>query len=73
MTSQTGQQVIAIHIYLIPNSSRTKGNQSMKFDQLIKYSLRNIALQNPCRKWVRVTSSKSHFFFFLISIWGKSK
>ena len=40
MTSQPGQQTIAIHI--LPNISRTKGNQAMKFGQLIEYNMRNI-------------------------------
>ena len=35
MTSQPGQQTIAIHILL--NISRNKGNQAMKFDQLIQH------------------------------------
>ena len=34
MTSQTGQQIITIHI--LPNILRSKGNQSMKFGKLIK-------------------------------------
>ena len=42
MTSQPGQQTIAIHI--LPNISRSKGNQTMKLEQLITYSKRNIFL-----------------------------
>ena len=38
MTSQTGQQIITIHI-LLPNISRSKDNHAMKFDQLIKYNM----------------------------------
>ena len=34
MTSQRGEQTIVIHI--LPNISRSKGNQAMKFDQLIE-------------------------------------
>ena len=34
MTSQPGQQTIAIHI--LPNISRSKGNQAMKFGQVIE-------------------------------------
>ena len=48
MTSQTGQQVIAIHI--LPNISRSNGNQAKKFGQLIKYNARNIFLQKSCKK-----------------------
>ena len=43
MTSQTGQQIITIHILF--NISRNKGNQTMKFDQLIEYNIRNIFLE----------------------------
>ena len=43
MTSQTGQQILKMHI--LPNISRSKENQAMKFDQLKKCSLRNIFLQ----------------------------
>ena len=40
MTSQPGQQIITIHIF--PNISRIKGNQTMKFGQLIEYNKGNI-------------------------------
>ena len=40
MTSQPGKQTIAIHIML--NISIGKGSQTMKFGQLIEYSMRNI-------------------------------
>ena len=33
MTSQTGKQISTIHV--LPNISRSKGNQAMKFGQLI--------------------------------------
>ena len=36
MTSQSGLQTIAIHI--LPNISQSKGNQTMKFGQLIEYN-----------------------------------
>ena len=35
MTSETGQPIITIHIF--SNISRSKGNQEMKFGQLIEY------------------------------------
>ena len=44
MTSQTGQQAIAVHIF--PNISRRKRNQKMKFGQLIEYNMRNILMKN---------------------------
>ena len=34
MTPQTGQQTIIIHV--LHNISRTKANQTIKFDQLIE-------------------------------------
>ena len=40
MTSQTGQQIITIHI--LPNISTSKGNQGIKCGQLIKYKVRYI-------------------------------
>ena len=44
MTSQPGQRTIAIHI--LPNISRSKGNQTMKFGQLVEYQMRNIFSKN---------------------------
>ena len=44
ITSQPGKQTIAIQI--LPNISRSKGNQARKFDQLIKYNMRNVFLDN---------------------------
>ena len=43
MTSHTEQQVIAIHI--LSNILRSKGNLTMKVDQLIIYKMRNIFLE----------------------------
>ena len=43
MTSQPGQQTIAIHI--LPNISRGKGNQTMKFGQLTDYNMRIIIIE----------------------------
>ena len=56
MTSETGSQTIAI--YILPNISQSKGNQTLKFGQLIEHYKRNIFLQRSCGKWVRETSSK---------------
>ena len=44
MTLQLGKQTIAI--YILPNVSRTRGNQTMKFGQLIEYELRNTFLNH---------------------------
>ena len=48
MTSQPGQQTIAIH--LLTNISRSKGNQAMKLGQLIEYNLRNTFLKKSYTK-----------------------
>ena len=40
MTSQLGKQTIAI--YILQNISRSKGNQTIRFVQLIEYEMRNI-------------------------------
>ena len=48
MSSQPGLKTIAI--YILPNISQTKGNQRMKFGQLIEYNKRNIFLEKLCRK-----------------------
>ena len=44
MTLETGKQIIAIHV--LPNISRSKDNQAMKFGQLIEYNMRNSFLEN---------------------------
>ena len=44
MTSQPGKQTIAIHMF--PNISRSKGNQTMRFGQLIEFNVRKIFLKN---------------------------
>ena len=56
MTSQPGLQPIAIHI--LPIISQSKGNQTMKFGQLIEY----VFLQKLCQKRGRETSSRPHYF-----------
>ena len=44
MTSQPGLQTTAIQI--MANISKSKGNKSMKFGQLIEYNKRNIFFKN---------------------------
>ena len=56
MTLQPGSQIIAIHI--LPNISRGKGNQAMKFRQLIECNMRNIFVEKPYTKCVGETSPK---------------
>ena len=44
MMSQTGTKTIAVHI--LPDISRSKGNQTMKLGQLIEDNMRNIFYKN---------------------------
>ena len=54
MTSQPGEQTILIHI--IPNISKSKGNQVIKFGQLIKYNTSTIFLEKSHKKYGGETS-----------------
>ena len=56
ITSQPGKQTIVIHI--LPNISRNKGNQAMKFGQLIEYNMRNITLAKSYTKCGEETSHR---------------
>ena len=49
MTPQAGEKTIAIHV--LPNICRSKGNQSLKFGQLIQFNMRNIFLEKPYSKY----------------------
>ena len=57
MTSQPGQQRIAIHI--LPNISRSKGNQTMKFGQLIDYNMGHIFVEKSYTKCAGETIPRS--------------
>ena len=46
MMLKPGQQTITRNI--LPHTSRSKGNQTMKFGQLIEYKKRNNFLQKSC-------------------------
>ena len=46
MTSDPCQQTITVHIF--PDISRSKGNQTMKFGQVIEYSKGKNFLQKSC-------------------------
>ena len=48
ITSQSGKKIIAT--YILPNFSKSKGNQTMKFGQLIKYDTRNTFLEKSFTK-----------------------
>ena len=48
MTSQSGLQTIATHIFR--NISQSKGNQTMKFGQLMEYNKIHIFFKKLCGK-----------------------
>ena len=48
MTSQSWKETIAIHI--LSNTLRSKGNQAMKFGQLIEHNMRNIFVEKSYTK-----------------------
>ena len=56
MTPQPRKQTISI--YILPNISRIKGNQTMKFDQLIEYDMRNNFLEKSYTKFGGETISR---------------
>ena len=56
MTSQHGKQTLVIHI--LPNILRSKGNQAIKFGQLIEYNMRNIFLEKSYTKCGGETSPR---------------
>ena len=57
MTSQPGNQTIAVHILL--NNSRSKSNQAMKFGQLIEYNMRKIFPEKSYTKCGRETTPRA--------------
>ena len=59
MTTQPGKKTTAIHI--LPNISRSKGSQTMKFSQLIEYNMKNIFLEKSYTKCGEETIPRSFF------------
>ena len=69
--SQTGKKIITIHT--LPNISKSKSNQTIKFGQLIEYNTRNIFLHKSCRKCgeetnpsFNINSLKLYTVFFIV-------
>ena len=60
MTSQSSSKTIVIR--LLPNISQSKGNQKMKFDQLIEYNKRNDLLQKVIQKMRLKDQSQTSLF-----------
>ena len=79
MTSQPRKQII--RIYILPNISRSKGKQTMKFDQLIEHTMRKIFLKNQSQNveklfpflrnqnWVYLWINTLHFTQFVFNVW----
>ena len=65
--SQIGQQIITIHI--LANISRSKRNQTMKFGQLIKYSMTNVFLVKSYTKCGEETSPSPFYEKSKLSIY----
>ena len=65
--SQIGQQIITIHI--LANISRSKRNQTMKFGQLIKYSMTNVFLEKSYTKCGEETSPSPFYKKSKLSIY----
>ena len=61
MTSQPDKQTIAMHI--LPNISRSQGNQTMKFGQLIVYNMKNIFLENLTKRENLIKKTVPRHFF----------
>ena len=56
MTSQTGQQITII--YILPNISRSKDNQAMKFGQSIEHDKRNCFVEKSYTKYCGEATSR---------------
>ena len=56
MASLTGQEIITIHV--LPNTSKSKGNQIMKFGPLVKYNTTSIFLEKSYKQCDGQTSSR---------------
>ena len=61
----SGANILAwITIHILPNISRSKGNQAMKLGQVTQYNKRNLFLQSSCRIWDMKSSLALFLFFF---------
>ena len=49
MTSHPGKKATTIHI--LPNISRSKDNQPIKFGQLIEYNIEIFFFKNDAKMW----------------------
>ena len=70
MTSRTGKQTIAVHI--LPNISRSKKHEAMKFGRLMEYNKRNNFFKIHEENEARETSRRFLFVFQNSSMRSKS-
>ena len=68
MTSQAGKQIIMVHT--LPNISRSRGNQSMKFGKFIEYNMRNSFLEKSYTKCGAGTGLRTSKKSKLSICWG---
>ena len=71
MTLQPGYQAITIRILTI--ISLNKGNQPMKFDQLIKYNKINFFIKNHAENEAGRLVVDFFVFFKKVFVWDKNK
>ena len=64
--SQHGWETIAVHI--LPNISRSKGNQAINFGQLIEYNVRNIFVEKSYTKFAAETIPRPSSKISILSI-----
>ena len=65
--SQNGQQMFTMHVLL--NVSRGKGNQIMKFGELIEYNMTNIFIEKSYTKYGEEASPRPFYKKLKISIY----
>ena len=59
MASQNRQEIITIHI--LPNISKSKGNQIMKLGQLIEYNMTSVFIEKSEKQCDGETSSRPFY------------
>ena len=65
MLSQPGKQTIAMHI--LPNISRSKNNQAMKFGQLLEHNMRTFYFEKCSGEGLSQSFSKNQNYAYLWS------
>ena len=53
---------------MLPDISKSKGKQTMKFGQLIEHNVRNVFLQKSCRKCGMETSFRPLFVSYEVKV-----